>query len=212
MSCTGRTRMRDVTRGPRRYRRAWGRYLPLLVLLTTLSACGSGPPRTTDITQDDLDVTVNAMAASLAASDFLNERTADSPRIVLVTNRVRNLTDNIMTTTERWMLIARLQSTMPIQTMAQQKNIVFVLPPERVADLRRNGFDQDLPQGLEPTHVMTATFYSSRRAAREGKAEITNVKRNFYYLEYSITAVDSREILWSDAFEFGREARGNIID
>lgn len=214
MSTTGRTRLRGVTRRPR-CRRAWGRclaHLPLVVLLMALSACGSGPARTTDFTQDDLDVTVNEMAASLAASDFLNERTADSPRIVLVTNQVRNLTDNIMTTTERWMLIARLQSTMPIRTMADQKNIVFVLPPERLADLRRNGFDRELPVGLEPTHVMTATFYSSQRAAREGGDKITSVKSNFYYLEYSITAVDSREILWSDAFEFGREARGNIID
>lgn len=182
----------------------------LLVLLCT--ACKSTPPASTDFTQDDLDVTVNEMAASLAASDFLNERTAQSPRIVLVTNQVRNLTDNIMPTAERWMMIARLQTTLPIRTMADQKNIVFVLPPERLADLRRNGFDQELPEGLKPTHVMMATFMSSRRAAREGGDKITSVRSNFYYLEYSITAVDSREVLWSDAFEFGREARGNIID
>lgn len=184
----------------------------LVLLCLVLSGCQSAPPRTTDFTQDDLDVTINAMAASLAASDFLSERTPDSPQIVLVTNQVRNLTDNLMTTAERWMMIARVQSTLPIRTMADQKNIVFVMPPERLADLRRSGFDQELPPGLEPTHVMTATFMSSRQAARQRGDEITSLRTNFYYLEYSIAAINSREVLWTDAFAFGREARGNIID
>lgn len=192
--------------------RRMGVLLVAMLAVVVLGGCKSAPPSSTDFTQDDLDVTVNEMAASLAGSDFLKNRTAQSPRIVLVTNKVRNLTDNIMPTTERWMMIARLQSTLPIRTMADQKNIVFVMPPERFAELRRNGFDQELPQGLEPTHVMTATFLSSRRAAREGSDKITSVKSNFYYLEYSITAVNSREILWTDAFEFGRKATGNIID
>jgi len=176
-----------------------------------LVGCRSGPS-STDFTQDDLDTAVNEIAASLAASDFIAGRTPDSPRIVLVTNQVRNLTDNIMTTSERWMTIARLQSTMPIRAMADQNNIVFVLPPERVEDLRQSGFDEPLPTGLEPTHVMTATFYSAERAAREAGDRITSIRQNFYYLEFSITDLEGREVLWSDAFEFGRAARGNIID
>lgn len=185
--------------------------LTLSVLAWSMLGCRSGP-RTTDFTQNDLDVTVNEMAASLAGSDFLAERTADSPRIVLATNQVRNLTDNIMTTAERWMAIARVQNTLPIQAMAEQKNIVFVLPPERIEDLREAGFDQPLPEGLRPTHLMTATFYSSRMAEREAGERITSIRQNYYYLEYTITDLDGREVLWSDAFEFGREAFGNIID
>lgn len=183
----------------------------LLVLATVQVGCNS-PSRNSSITQDDLDVTVNKMAASLAASDFLAERTDDAPQIVLVTNKVSNLTDNLMSLTERWMLVARVQSTLPIRTMADQKNIAFVLPPERYEDLRNNGYDHEMPSGLEPTHVMTATFISNRRGAAKGSGKITSIRTNYYYLEYSITAINSREILWSDAFEFVRVSHGNIID
>ena len=190
-----------------------GRLQRLFVVLFCLVLMGcQSTPRTTDFTQDDLDVTVSEMAASLAASDFLSDRTSASPRIVLVTNQVRNLTDNIMTSAERWMAIARLQSTLPIRTMADQKNIVFMLPPERVEDLKNNGFEVPLESTLEPTHLMTATFYSSEQAAREAGDRITTIRKNFYYLEFSITDLEGRELIWKDAFEFGRQAYGNIID
>ncbi len=182
-----------------------------VVLLLVLTACTS-TPTSTRLTQDDLDVTVNEMAASLSGSDFLAERTTDSPQIVIVTNKVQNLTDDIIPVAEQWMLVARVQSTLPIRAMSDQKNIKFVLPPERVAEMRLRGFEGEMPAGLEPTHLMSATFMSSRRAGRRDKAKITTTRTNYYYLEYSITGLDDRQVIWTDAFEFKREAFGKIID
>ncbi len=169
-------------------------------------------PNSSRLTQGDLDATVNAMAASLAASDFLAGRNATSSPIVIVTNRVQNLTDDIIPVAEQWMLIARVQTTLPIRVMGDQKNIRFVIPPERYEQLLAHGFSEDASKGLEPTHVMAATFLSARRAGAKNKNGLTDSRLNYYYLEYSIFDLSGREILWSDAFEFKRSAFGKVID
>ena len=95
-------------RGPGRHRITG--FCALLIVGLTLAGCASSGPRSTRITQSDLDATVSEMVASLAGSDFLRNRTADSPPIVIVTNKVENLTDDVIPISEQWMLVARLQS------------------------------------------------------------------------------------------------------
>mgnify|MGYP006969559901 CR=1 FL=1 len=50
------------------------------------------------------------------------------------------------------------------------------------------------------------------RTVREGDAGPINRRLEYYYLEYEITDVQGRELVWTDKFEFKREAVGVQID
>jgi hypothetical protein len=110
------------------------------------------------------------------------------------------------------MLIARVQSSLPIRTMADQKNIVFQLPPEEIAMLRQRGFEVPLTPESLPTHVMTATFRSSTRARREPEAGFVDLRKDYYLLQYEIFEIQSKKLEWDGRFEFAREAFGLAID
>ena len=188
-------------------------YMRGSVWVLTLLALGCATtPQTTRLQASDFDVTVDAMVASLANSDFLRDRTPDSPRIYITTNKVENLTNDLIPVAEQWMLIARVQGALPTRQLAEQKNIRFQIPPEEVQVLRQAGFEASINSGPATTHVMTAVFRSAPRLARETGSGFVGGRTDYYYLEYSITDVVSREIVWNDAFEFKREARGLAID
>lgn len=180
-------------------------------MILVLGACATAP-QTTRLRASDFDVTVEAMVASLADSAFLRDRGPDSPRIYITTNKVENLTNDLIPVAEQWMLIARVQGALPTRQLAEQKNIRFQIPPEEVQMLRQAGFDASINSGPATTHVMTAVFRSAPRLARGLNSGLVDGRTDYYYLEYSITDVVSREVVWTDAFEFKREARGLAID
>ena len=181
------------------------------VAVLVIMGCGSSQIRTTRLTTSDYDVTTQRMVASLARSDFLADRRAKSPRMIIVINRVQNVTTDVIPLAEQWMFVAKVAHSLPIQEMARQKNIVFQITPERHALLREAGFDRELTAAPSPTHVMTATFLSIRRAARDSD-NMTNLRSDLYYMEYMITDLRSRDIAWTDKFEFKREAAGLLKD
>ena len=188
----------------------WSGVVWVCVVLGGLG-CASEPQRSTRLTDSDLDQVVLRVAESLRASELLAGRTGASPRMVVVVNRVQNLTDDVIPIDEQWMLVARLQGSLPVRGLADDKNVRFVIPPERVELLRGAGYDVDGGGASEPTHVMTATFLSARRSGRGGQ-RVTDVRSNYYYLEYALYGLDGRELLWTDRFEFKREAVGLVID
>jgi len=161
---------------------------------------------------DDLDAMVAAMASSLAGSDFLRDRTPQSPPIVVVINKVENLTYDVIPPAEEWMLMARVRASLPIQTVGQQKNVVFQITPERVAALRETGFEVDSQPAPPATHLMAATFRSAERITGTKEGEPANRREDYYYLEYRIVELASGQMVWSDAFEFKRQAKGRLID
>lgn len=188
-----------------------GRLLLLLfgVLLTGCSA----PPRSTRLTLGDLNAAHEKIVASLAGCDFLKDRGQESPQAVIVINKVLNLTTDIIPPGEQWMHVARLQGALPLQELAKRENIVFVLPPERISSLREAGFDVDSGGALKPTHVMSAEFRSIRREQRtaDDLGQVTGIT-DFYDLRYTILNLETRQIEWTDSFEFQRQALGLRID
>lgn len=184
----------------------------LLIAVMLLSGCASSNRVSTRMTTDDLIESTERMAQSLAASDMLQGRTPNSPQMVVTINRVQNLTSDIIPLSEQWMVIARVRNAMPIQELSQKRNIVFVIPPEQQQTLREAGYDADLGKPtLEPTHVMTATFLSAARTGQNAKG-LTRQRTDLYYLEYSVFDLNTRQVAWSDRFEFKREASGLLID
>lgn len=188
--------------------------LALSALLMAGVFVGCAPAeRTTRMTAADLIESTELMAQSLRKSNWLAERDAASPTAVVVINRVQNLSSDVIPLSEQWMVVARVRNQLPLVELAQQKNVRFVITPERQRMLSDMGFDAEMGDTtLEATHVMTATFLSAARASRDLAKGLTDRRTDLYYLEYAITGVDSREVVWTDRFEFQRQAKGLLID
>ena len=168
--------------------------------------------RSTRLTHGDFNDTVHAMAASLATSDFITDRTSRSPPIRIVTNKVENLSSDVISPAEQWMLIARVQTANPVQELAQKKRIVFQIPPEEIVMLQNRGFEVGLAPENAPTHLMTATIMSSSREGRDAREGIVNLRKDYYLIEFTIIELAGREKVWTDAFEIARQAAGLAID
>ncbi len=184
----------------------------LLVVLAMVLMPACQRSRSTRLTSHDIMAATDTMRQSLADSRWLAGRTPDSPAMIVVANRVQNLTSDVIPIAEQWMYVARVINALPIRELARQRNVRFVITPERVAALREAGFEVQGPGALEPTHLMTATFLSARRAGRGPGAEVTNLRSDLYSMEYAIFDLSSRRIVWTDRFEFKRQAEGALID
>jgi hypothetical protein len=177
-----------------------------------LLGCATPPP-TTRLTIGDYDAAIAKMTQSLAASDFLAGRGPHTEPAVIVIDRVLNLTTDIIPPAEQWMMIARLRGALPIMELERNKAITFQITPEKYQLLRDAGFEGDFRAARPATHVMSAVFRSMRREVRDPREEGHIVAvTDFYQLEYTIVNVVTREIAWSDSFEFQRQAVGLRID
>ncbi len=196
-----------------------GRDVPILrfamVLAATLWFCVgcASKVRTTRIKWSDLDETVNRMIDSLAGSDLLAKRSAEAERMTIMINRVENLTSDVIPISEQWMLVAKVRDAMPMQELARQRNVHFVITPERRAMLKSAGYFGDFESNYaSPTHLMSARFESARRSGYSRKNKPTDIRTEYYFMRYEIANIATEEIQWSDRFEFKRESEGIVID
>ena len=178
-----------------------------------LPGCATTPKaeKTTRLQEADFDYTVGEMAADLAASDLLTARTPQSPQMRIVTRKVQNLSSDVIQSSALWTLVARVQHAMPMVSLANNRNIVFQIGPEQVDALRREGFDMTLAPEDRPTHTMNAVYRSATRSSDQ-KDGYADLRKDYYYLEYRIIDLDTREMVWTGAVEFAREASGLVID
>lgn len=184
--------------------------IALAAALLALAGCGT-PGQTTRLRASDFEQSTQAMVQSLGKSAFLADRTPQSEPAYIVINRVQNLTTDLIPEAEQWMLVARVQGSLPMQQLAKQKNIRFLIPPERQPMLRDAGYKEELPTGPEATHTMAATFRAAPRKVTNDEHYVGR-RQDYYLLQYSLTSIRSREIVWTDQFEFKREAKGLTID
>ena len=176
----------------------------------TLSSCSA--PQSTRLRASDFEVTAARVTAALAASDFLAQRRPDSDQIRIVTRRVENLTSDVLTPGEMWMSVARVQGSLPVAALARDRNIVFQLPPQEIERLRRAGFESPLGPENRPTHELKAVFRSATRSGSRRDTHYTDIRKEYYFLEYQIVNLSSRELVWNGSFEFAREATGLLIN
>ena len=183
--------------------------LVLSLCLLTLTGCATAPQSSRMTTEDFTDMS-EAMAQSLARSSALRDRTPQSEPWVISIDRVQNLTKDIITESERWYVIQRLRSSLPIRAMSQQKNITFIMPKERLDALRSNpkidvSDDANLGSQRTPTHQMTGKFIGSERA--------TSLQRtDSYFCEFEIMNLATGVPEWTDKFEYKRDAVGHVWD
>lgn len=179
-------------------------FMILLVLVAVAGSCVTSGARSTRLTDRDLIDAVQHMQSSLAKSDFFAQRSPNSAPAAIVINRVENLTSDVISRAEQWELVAQLRAALPIQRLAERKNITFLIAPRQHVILRQAGFLGDLGPTTPATHVMSATFRSTRRAGLS--------RADYYYLEYRITDRRTRQVVWTDSFEIKREVVGLVID
>lgn len=200
--CTGKLRRIHLPMAPS---------LGLLSLfaMVLFVGCASTGARSTRMTVGDLNAMADAMAQSLARSDALRERTADSPLWVISIDKVLNLSSDVMTEAEQWFVIAKLRGSLPLQAMSKERNIRFVIPAEQTRKMRRDpNLDtrgDTFGSERKPTHQMTATFHSATRADATHRTEL-------YYCEFVIIEFATAVPVWTDKFEYKRGAVGHVWD
>lgn len=183
----------------------------MLTVICLSAGCQSSAhtDRSTRLTAGDLEAMSVQMANSLGRSPALAGRNPQSKPWAITINQVRNLTSDLISESERWAVVAKLRGQLPLQTFADQKNIRFVLPPDRVAKLRGDSsgmeFDESFGADRRVTHEMSATFRSITRAHAKERTES-------YYCEFDLIDLQTGEPVWSDRFEFKRSAHGLIWD
>jgi hypothetical protein len=177
----------------------------LLLPLPLLTACSSGP-KTTVLTTGDLDATTADMAAKLASSKFLAARNAESPKMTIAISKVENLSSDIISEGEEWMLVQKVRDSLALVELGKQRNIAFVIPAEHLkAGQARGNLDADFAKGRKPTHEMDATFRSATRSKGTDRTDA-------YLVEYRITTLATGELVWDESFEFKRVAKGLSYD
>lgn len=172
-----------------------------------LPACAaSAPPRTSRLAAEDFDLVSAELAAKLAASDFLGDRAPDSPIITVAVSKVENLSTDLLSEGEKWMLVDRALDSLAMKDLKNNKAIRFVIPAEKLEMLRRTlGPDEQVAADRAPTHTLTARLRSVTRTAGADRTDL-------YDCEFRIVEIASGEIVWSDSAALKRVARGKAYN
>ena len=184
--------------------------IAIIACLFILPACTSRPVgESTRMTISDIDAMTEQMAQSLLGSDALASRGPDSPPWIVSIDKVLNLSDEVMTENEQWSIMAQVRGAAPIQALWDQKAVRFVIPAQRALALKQSANNPDFHQGFgtdrHVTHTMTATFRSITRAQAKKRSDL-------YYCQFDLIDLKTGETVWSDRFEFKRQARGQVWD
>jgi len=176
------------------------------VAVVWLSAC-QGVPRSTRLNNADFNHMAAAMAQSLLGSEAVRERGPESPKWLISIESVRNLSSDVLTPADQWAVMYQIKDAQPIRQLWETRNIRFVLPPERIRQIRKEGFDAKKPfvAEREVTHTLTATFRSATRAQARSRTEV-------YYAQFVLMNLRTGRPVWADRVEFKRFARGHIWD
>ncbi len=179
----------------------------LLVSMASVAVLAGGcssPPRTTTLSGDDLSAMTAEMAQKLHTELFAG-RTPESPPMRIAIQRVENLTSDIIPVGEQWQIMARIRDAQPIIELSNQCNVRFVIPAEYLAESGTRQQEPGFAAQRAPTHEMTATFMSLRRA--------TGVHRtDLYTCEFRITDLDTGALDWVGTFQFKRAAVGQAYN
>jgi len=195
---------------PRQSRGLRGGFVILFAAVFTMAGCASKPVgESTRMTIADIEAMAESMAQSLLSNQSLLERGPTSDPWIVSMDKVLNLSDDVMTQNEQWSIMAQVRGATAIQALSDEKAVRFVIPPERVIELRNSPYGPDFDDGFandrQVTHTMTATFRSVTRAQAK-------VRSDLYYCEFDLLNLTTGEPVWSDRFEFKRQAKGHVWD
>lgn len=176
------------------------------------SGCAAPPPqaRTTFLTGVDLVEMTDRMAVSFAGDHAIGARTPETERWVISFDRIINRTNQIIPDREKWLYIARLRALLAQSTLAADRNILWIMPPERWAEVRAEvapDMPPDVPEAfrLPPTHLMTAEFLALTSTSGAGRSDT-------YVTSWQLIDLRSGIMVWEDLWEMKRARDGLTYD
>jgi hypothetical protein len=172
----------------------------------TLAACSGAPKsRTTFLNSADLVSMTDRMAASFAADPVIGDRTSQSPPWVISLARAQNFTNQIIPDREKWLYMARLRAQLQQSEITRQRNIIWVIPPERWPMVQEELGVAPPELRRTPTHEMTAEFGALTNTSGKGRSDA-------YLCEYQLVDLHDGAIVWSDSWEVKRATSGKTYD
>lgn len=180
--------------------------LSVCIGVFVLAGCG-GPPRvkTTFLNSVDLIAMTDRMAESFARDPVMSRRTPrDSPWVISI-DRVHNITNQIIPEREKWLYTARLRAQLQQSEIARQRNIVWVIPPERWPMVQEELGQAPPELRRKPTHELTAEFGALTNTSGKGRSDM-------YLCEYQLVDLADGRIVWDDKWEVKRAVSGKTYD
>ena len=178
-----------------------------IVIMLMLAGCAHRPPaaQTTFLNAVDLQDMTDRMAMSFAEDPEIASRDSTSPPWIISINRMTNHTNEIIPNREKWLYVARLRALLGSTGLARNRNMVWIIPPERWADLQSELGSAPSELRLPPTHQMSAEFTSLTNTSRHGRSDA-------YLCEYRLVDLATGELIWTDFWEVKRAATGLTFD
>ncbi len=173
-----------------------------------MAGCG-GPPKvkTTFLRSVDLIDMTDRMAQSFASDDIIGERTPSDDPWIFSIHRVVNHTNQIIPEREKWLYIGRLRTMLAQSNIAEERSIIWIIPPERWHIVAEELDVSEEPYGLRmnPTHLLTAEFHALTNTSARGRTDA-------YLCDYQLLDLALGTIIWEDAWEVKRSISGLTYD
>lgn len=185
-----------------------GRAIVLIALSAFLVSCGPPPEaRTTFLQSVDLIDMTDEMAQRFAADPAISSRMPDDDAWVISIDRMVNRTNQIIPDGEKWLYLNRLRALLAQSNIAQEKSLLWVIPPERWSIVRSEHPEAEEPYGLRlpPTHLLTATFLALTNTSAAGRTDT-------YHCGYELIELGSGSIVWEGSWEVKRATTGRTWD
>lgn len=190
-------------------------YRNLLLRLTAMvmtpwliMGCTSPPQvRTTFLNSVDLVAMTDQMAESFVQDEVIAERTPQLEPWVISIDRIRNHTNQIIPDREKWLFVNRLRALLMQSDVSQQRNLIWIMPPERWQMIAEEMQYPDEPFGIRmnPTHLLTATFDALTVTSGRGRSDT-------YLAAYELVDLQTGRVQWQDKFEVKRAISGRTYD
>jgi len=176
-----------------------------IVVLVLAAGCSAPRAQTTFLDDVDLVDMTDRMASSFSADEVIGERTPGSDPWVVSIDRVRNFTNQIMPAGEKWLYVARLRTLLARSPVTAQRNITWVVEPERWP--ATSAALEPGPAGprLRPTHLLAGEFSTLTVTSGAGRSDT-------YVCAFALTEIDTGRLVWTDAWEMKRATRGVSYD
>jgi hypothetical protein len=189
--------------------RRHGRAIAIAALLVGILAplgCSAGPKvKTTFLSSVDLIDMTDRMAASFAADEVVGQRTSQSPPWVVSIHRAQNFTNQIIPDREKWLYLARLRAQLQQSDIVRERNIIWIIPPERWPMVQEELGDAPPELRMRATHELTAEFAALTSTSGRGRSDA-------YLCEYQLLELSTGRIVWSDHWEVKRATSGKTYD
>lgn len=183
--------------------------MSIAALLCWMPGTACAPPKvqTSFLRSVDLVDMTTIMAQSFARTPVIAQRSPDSPRWIISVDKVVNNTNQIIPENEKWAYIGRLRAQLAQTRISQEKNLVWVVPPERWPEIAREIDAAVEPRDLRlpPTHLLTATFSALTTTTGQGRTDA-------YFCAFQLIDLNSGTLVWEDAWEVKRGVLGRTWD